>query len=113
MLLEIFAVFEVKLILSTLLNRAAGLRILSGCIAENRCAELLVDQNSGLVFGNAGMNGNDEKRRRLPASQQRFPPFVVHSMRRPIRTSFSGTSHDGQKAECRGLIEAEGVMRSP
>src|SRR5438105_15832197 len=75
MLLEIFAVFEVKLILSTLLNRAAACVSLSGCIAENRCAELLVDQNSSLVFWNAGMNGNGERVVEYPLRCRAAPRF--------------------------------------
>src|SRR5260370_33127219 len=60
MLLEIFAVFEVEFILTTLLHRATGYVPVFNCIAENRGAELLVNQNSSLIFGNAGMDGSKE-----------------------------------------------------
>jgi hypothetical protein len=56
MLLEIFAVFEVEFILTTLLHWETGDVSVFNCVAENRRAELLVNQNSGLVSGNAGMD---------------------------------------------------------
>jgi hypothetical protein len=60
MLLEIFAVFEVEFILATLLRRATGYVSVFNCIAENRGAELLVNQNSSLMFGNAVIDGSNE-----------------------------------------------------
>jgi len=60
MLIEIFAVFEVEFILTTLLRRATGYLSVSHCIAKNLVAKLLVNQNSSLVFGHATMDGSNE-----------------------------------------------------
>src|SRR6266446_6609542 len=59
MLLEIFAVFEVEFILTTLLRRATGYVSVFNCISENRGAELLVNQDSSLIFGNAVIDGSE------------------------------------------------------
>ena len=50
---EIFAVFEIEFVLSALFCRAGRGVALRGGIAENRGAELLVHQDSGLLFGDA------------------------------------------------------------
>src|SRR5258708_422304 len=59
MLLEIFAVLEVEFILASLLRLATGRVSVFNCIAENRGAEPLVNQNSSLIFGHAGLDGSD------------------------------------------------------
>jgi hypothetical protein len=60
MLFEIFAVFDVEFILTTLLRRATGYVSVFNCISENRGAELLVNQDSSLIFGNAVIDGSSE-----------------------------------------------------
>ena len=108
MLFEIFAVFEIKLILSTLLNRAARCVSLSGCIAENRCAELLVDQNSSLVFRDAGMNGNDESVVDYPLRSRDLRRLLCTQCAVPSEHLFLERATMVKRQNVEGLIEAEG-----
>ena len=50
---EILAILEVELVLAALLGRTGGDDTLGRRIAQDRGAELLVDQDAGLVLGHA------------------------------------------------------------
>ena len=59
---EILAIFEVELVLPALLRRAGGDDTLGRRIAQDGGAELLVDQDAGLLLGHAA-----GERRRKPS----------------------------------------------
>src|SRR5271170_1526003 len=60
MLREVFAVFEIKLLLSALLRWATGRVPRGTCIAQNGGAKLLVHEDGGLFFGHARMHCGGE-----------------------------------------------------
>ena len=61
---EVVAVFEVEFVLAALLGGAGGGETLGGGVAKDGDAELLVDEDAGLGFGDAGGDRLLESRRR-------------------------------------------------
>src|SRR5207253_4323716 len=101
---EIFAVLKVELVLSALLCRTGGGNALGGRVAQDRGAELLVDQDAGLSGGRAAgqrrpeaviddllgagdFGGLGTAERRLPAEQPALEGTAVierQNIERPI-----------------------------
>src|SRR5260370_6012580 len=107
MLLEIFAVFEVEFILTTLLHRATGYVPVFNCIAENRGAELLVNQNSSLIFGNAGMDGSNESVVDYPLRSSNLGRLLRAQPALPSEHPFLERPTMVKRQNVEGLIESE------
>jgi len=59
-LCEFFAVLKIELFLSAFFGRARGCVRARLCVLQDRCAELFVDQDAGLILRYPGSKGSPE-----------------------------------------------------